>query len=201
MPARNPISSAGIGLTNPEAGVTTPSSGKLSEPAIFVVSTLRALNASVTDHPFMRTITLSPGTVFNQWDLKGAYFTFRVGPSVSYLITDRLKLNLSAGAAMVYSGTNYTVTQTYQPAIGDPIVSTAQDDESKLLVGYYLDASLQFDITERAGFYAGAVYQDTGSYTQTADLNDSFTGSHASYKSLIDLSSLSGFRMGMTFRF
>ncbi|NOT43915.1 MAG: DUF1800 family protein [Acidobacteria bacterium] len=40
-------------LTHPEAGVTSATSGKLSEPVLFVVSQLRALNATVTDHPFM----------------------------------------------------------------------------------------------------------------------------------------------------
>jgi uncharacterized protein (DUF1800 family) len=40
-------------LTHPEADLSSPNSGKLSEPALFVVSQLRALNASVTDHPFM----------------------------------------------------------------------------------------------------------------------------------------------------
>jgi hypothetical protein len=155
----------------------------------------------MTDHPVLRTITYSPGTVYNDWELKGAYFTFRLGPSISYLITDRLKLNLSAGAAMVYAGTNYTVTQTYQPVVGSAVVSIAESDESKLLLGYYLDAALQFDVTERAGVYAGVVYQDAGNYTQTAALDDTYTGSHANYKSLVDLSGLSGFRMGMTFKF
>jgi uncharacterized protein (DUF1800 family) len=40
-------------LTHPEAATTTDASGKLSEPVLFVVSQLRALNAAVTDHPFM----------------------------------------------------------------------------------------------------------------------------------------------------
>ncbi|MEQ1870118.1 MAG: DUF1800 family protein [Vicinamibacterales bacterium] len=40
-------------LTHPEASVSTNTSGKLSEPALFVVSVLRGLNAVVTDHPFM----------------------------------------------------------------------------------------------------------------------------------------------------
>ena len=40
-------------LTNPEAALSTASSGKLSEPVLFVVSQLRGLNATVTDHPFM----------------------------------------------------------------------------------------------------------------------------------------------------
>ena len=40
-------------LTHPEAGRSTASSGKLAEPALFVVSQLRGLNATVADHPFM----------------------------------------------------------------------------------------------------------------------------------------------------
>jgi uncharacterized protein (DUF1800 family) len=40
-------------LMHPEARVFTNTSGKLAEPVLFVVSMMRALNASVTDHPFM----------------------------------------------------------------------------------------------------------------------------------------------------
>jgi len=40
-------------LTDSEAALSNDFTGKLSEPALFVVSQLRALNASVTDHPFM----------------------------------------------------------------------------------------------------------------------------------------------------
>ena len=40
-------------LTHPEASATTPNSGKLAEPVLFMVSMLRGLEASVADHPFM----------------------------------------------------------------------------------------------------------------------------------------------------
>jgi hypothetical protein len=155
----------------------------------------------IGDHPLSRTTAISPGTVFNQWDLKGAYFTFRLGPSISYLITDHLRFTVSAGAALVYAGTSYSVVQTYQPEAADAVVSTAKDEETKLLAGYFVDVTMQYDFTDRTGIYAGAGFQDTGSYTQTANLTDTYTGSHASYKALVDLSGLSGFRMGMTFRF
>jgi uncharacterized protein (DUF1800 family) len=59
-------------VTHPEAGASSPTSGKLAEPALFVVSTLRALNASVTDYPFMGDSAesmgqkvLYPGSVFS----------------------------------------------------------------------------------------------------------------------------------------
>lgn len=41
-------------LTHPEA-TTISLTGKLAEPVLFAVSMLRALNANVTDHPFMST--------------------------------------------------------------------------------------------------------------------------------------------------
>ncbi len=40
-------------LLHPEAQLSNEFTGKLSEPVLFVVSQLRALNADVTDHPFM----------------------------------------------------------------------------------------------------------------------------------------------------
>jgi uncharacterized protein (DUF1800 family)/fibronectin type 3 domain-containing protein len=40
-------------LVHPEASLVGPDSGKLAEPALFVLSLMRALNASVTDHPFL----------------------------------------------------------------------------------------------------------------------------------------------------
>ncbi len=59
-------------LTHPEAAVSSPNSGKLSEPVLFIVSQLRALNASVTDHPFMSDKSeemgqkvFYPGSVFS----------------------------------------------------------------------------------------------------------------------------------------
>lgn len=40
-------------LTHPEAARSNEMTGKLSEPVLFVVSQLRGLNATVTNHPFM----------------------------------------------------------------------------------------------------------------------------------------------------
>jgi hypothetical protein len=59
-------------LTHPEAGTSSLTSGKLAEPALFVASILRALNASVINYPFMSDQAesmgqkvLYPGSVFS----------------------------------------------------------------------------------------------------------------------------------------
>jgi hypothetical protein len=96
---------------------------------------------------------------------------------------------------MVYSGTSYTVTQTFTPASGADIADTSSSNVYKLLPGYYADATVQFDLTERTGFYAGAILQSAGSYTQNVDT------ANAHYSTKIDLSNQSGIRAGMSYRF
>lgn len=134
-------------------------------------------------------------SVKNRWKLKGSYFTFRAGPTVWLPITGRLRASVSVGAAMVYSGSTYSVTQTLQPALGAEITDTSTSEAYKLLPGYFADATVQFDLTERTGFYAGAVFQSAGSYTQTVDS----TNSH--YSTKIDLANQNGVRAGLSYRF
>ena len=147
------------------------------------------------NHPLGRTTTVTSGLVSDHWRVKGGYFTLRAGPSLQYDITEKLKATVSAGAALVFAGSTYSVDQIYTPAVGDGIISTVEDTTEKLLPGYYADATLEYYFTDRAGAYAGAVYQSNGSYDQYISTPD------ASYATKVDLSTLSGFRMGMNFRF
>lgn len=143
----------------------------------------------------VETIVSNSTSVSNRWKLSGAYYTFRAGPTVWIPIFSRLRFSVSAGAALVFAGTNYQVTQSFLPEIGEEITNTTSSDAYKLLPGYYAEAALQFDLTDRAGFYAGAVYQSTGSYTQNLNSDT------AQYQTKIDLGSQSGLRAGMTVRF
>ena len=142
------------------------------------------------------TTTITDSTsVDNRWKLKGSYFTMRAGPSVTLQFTTRFKASVSAGLAMVYAGSNYTVVESFEPETGAEIKETVTDETTKFRLGYYADATLQFDATERTGFYVGAVYQATGSYDQV------IATANANYVSKIDLSNLNGLRAGLTFRF
>ena len=151
----------------------------------------------IGNEPAGRTTTsaIDSSSVTNNWKVKGAYYTFRAGPTVTLPVTSRLKATVSVGAAVVYSGTSYTVTQTFTPASGADITDTATSNAYKLLPGYYADATVQFDLTERTGFYAGAILQSAGSYTQNVD------SANANYSTKIDLSNQQGIRAGMSYRF
>ena len=134
-------------------------------------------------------------SVINSWQLKGAYFTFRAGPTLLLPITEHLRASVSLGAALVYAGTTYTVRQQFTPATGDAINLIESDSANHFLPGYYADANLEYRLTETAGFYAGAVYQNTGDFKQEVKTDT------ADFTTKVDMSSLAGVRAGVNFKF
>lgn len=145
--------------------------------------------------PDSRTETITAVTMNNFWKLKGTFLTLRMGPTVYFSLMDNLRFSLSAGPAVVFSGTHYSVEQSLDAPTSDDIVVTVEDRDTATLTGYYIDATMEYLITERAGFYAGAFYQTSGDYTQT------ITDGGASYTTDVDLSKLQGFRAGLNFKF
>jgi hypothetical protein len=140
-------------------------------------------------------VTTDSSSVSSRWKLSGAYYTFRAGPTVQFPFSNRFKASFSAGAALLYAGSTYTVTQTYTPETGADVTDTSKSTMSHLLPGYYADATLHFDLTERTGFYAGAIVQGAGEYTHNVN------STAAQYSTKIDLAKQQGFRGGMTIRF
>lgn len=134
-------------------------------------------------------------TVVNTWKLHGAYYTFRAGPELQFPITAKLHISVSVGLALVYAGTNYNVTQVLTPDIGDAITELDKNSVYKLLPGIYADATLGYDLTDKAGFFAGAVFQSAEGYTQALHTTT------AQYATKIDLTNQNGFRAGMSIRF
>jgi len=133
----------------------------------------------------------------NHWRLRGAFMTFRAGPVLQYPITEKFSATLSIGAVLVYAGSSYEVTQTFSPESGDDLSLFITDTSSYFTVGFYADANLQYALTDNAGFYLGAVYQNSGDYEQVVESDDGTSR----YVSRVDLSKLQGIRAGMTFRF
>lgn len=134
-------------------------------------------------------------SVSARWKLKGAYFSFRAGPAVWVPFTTRLRASVSAGPVVVYAGSTYSVVQSFQPDTGVEISDTSSETSNHVLPGYFADASLQFDLTTHTGFFAGAVFQSAGSYTQTLD------NAAAHYSTKVDFANQNGLRAGMTIRF
>jgi hypothetical protein len=141
------------------------------------------------------TTTTDETSVTSRSKLKGAYYTFRAGPTLWVPISNRLRASVSVGAALIYAGATYTVSQSYLPETGVEIVTEETSNATRLMPGYYADATMQFDITPRTGIYAGAVIQGAGDY------NQSINTTTANYTAKLDFAHQQGFRAGMTIKF
>jgi hypothetical protein len=195
------------GLDAPEAPYSAPSSSTTTlvdangRPVVGSdggsQSSSRDTTVPLSQDPSERTESSATDdtSVSNRYHLKGAYFTARVGPSMSVPIGNRFRATVSAGAALVYAGTTYTVQQDFSPGTGDILTSTVERSEANFLPGLYADANLEMTLTERAGAFVGVAYQNSGSFNQT--INDG----QVNYATKVKLNNLSGVRMGLNVRF
>ncbi len=139
-------------------------------------------------------------TVRNHYKIKGAYYTLRVGPTFIIPVTAKFRFSIGAGAALVYAGTTYTVDSEFTPTDDETVITrTDSGYDKKALPGYYLDANLEYWLTERTGLYAGAIFQSTGSYTQ--NITSEETLAEVNYSTNVDLTTQTGLRLGMNIRF
>jgi len=137
-------------------------------------------------------------TVQGRWDVKGAYFMMKLGPSLHAQFTDRWEMTASAGFAGAYAGSTYTGAETFTVA-GLPDGSTPgvqdiqQSNANKFLTGYYADLTIEWAANDRTALFGGIAAQQLSDYEQT--LAD--TGQLAR----IDLGTAVGVRGGISIRF
>ncbi len=144
--------------------------------------------------PVDRTDTTIPGgaLIDGEWDIDGAYFLIRLGPTLRGRITQRLGYSFSAGGAAAYVGSTFHSKESLQPdGVVQAIVYEEETDTDKLVMGYYASANLEFWLTESTGVYAGA------SYESLADFEQEVGGRKAS----VDVGQGVAIRGGLTYRF
>jgi hypothetical protein len=110
-------------------------------------------------------------SVTDDFKLHGAYAYFRGGPMLVYSPTERFHVNLSAGPALIYAGSSFQATEIFNTATGTQVVDYLASTESKVVLGGFAEVTLQYDLTDRTGFYFGATFQDGGSYVQSVTGN------------------------------
>lgn len=131
-------------------------------------------------------------SVQGNWQIKGAYFLLRLGPSVRTQLTSRMGLSASAGVAGAYTGSRYLVVESLQiPDVVEPISVSDESTENKFLSGFYADVSLDWMLNERTGFFGGVSMQQLGDYDQSV----------GGRTAKIDMGNAVGFRGGINIRF
>ncbi len=139
--------------------------------------------------------SLHGANVTGNWQVKGAYFLMRIGPSLRAQLTERIGVTASFGVAGAYAGSTYSAVESFVvPNLPDVLIKTADPEQStanKFVGGYYADVNLELAINERAGFFGGVSAQKFTSYDQTL-------GSRTAH---VDLGSSVGVRGGVSYRF
>jgi uncharacterized protein (DUF1800 family)/fibronectin type 3 domain-containing protein len=150
-------------LTHPEAASMTNTSGKLSEPVLFVASMVRGLNATVTDHPFMSDLTAQmgqrvfyPGSVFSYYSpgyrVRGTGTPLLGGPEFQILtsVTALERVNFAAALLGGHFGTDVTFNW-------DPFTSKAGDPGALVefvnvsFMGGHMSAAMRGEIVTAVG--------------------------------------------------
>lgn len=151
--------------------------------------------------PISRTEIPTDILTTNRYFIEGSYYTLRVGPTIELPITSKLSLNVSAGPALIYSGGVLNVLEDLTIATGTDYTQLYQQENSKLLPGYYVDMNLEYKLTDTAGFYVGNIYQSAGSYTQKVASGTDASGAETYYQAKIDFQNQDGVKGGITVRF
>lgn len=131
--------------------------------------------------------------VDGNWKVKGAYFTFKVGPQVTAMVTRSLGLTAGIGVSGSLVGTTYTTEESFSvEGVEQPILTGVESStKSKFLSGYYANLDAIWAVNGRTGFFAGLSYEKSGEYTQRV----------SNRTAKIDLGSTAGVRGGLNIKF
>jgi hypothetical protein len=147
------------------------------------------------DHSATPSAVVGAATVHGRWQIKGAYFMFRVGPSLRAQFTDRFGVSAGLGLAAAYAGTHYSAIETMEvPNVGTVLTNLANDQDSdatKFLGGYFADFNVDWAANDTLAIYGGVSAQKFGDYIQTLGERDA----------RIDLGSSVGLRGGINIKF
>jgi hypothetical protein len=151
---------------------------------------------AVPDGPAVETHVAGGITVKGIWQVKGAYFMMRFGPSLRAQLTERLGVNASLGIAGAYIGSTYSVNESFEVpdvsgALVGAAVGTQTTTETKFLGGYYADLNMEWAANERTGLFGGITAQKLGDYNQSV----------GGRTALVNMGSTVGLRAGVTYRF
>lgn len=137
-----------------------------------VISTLgKELTTPLTVTPEGQPVdqTIPGGAlVKGYWQVKGAYYLLRLGPSFRWQIHRRFSLSGSVGVAGAYLGSVYKAEEEMiDPEVKYHPGYKAELRMRKFMPGYYGELNAEFWMTYRTGLFVGGVFEKVGDYEQT----------------------------------
>lgn len=148
----------------------------------------------LTENPVEQfDVLLAGGALIDgRWQIKGAYYLGRLGPHMRWYFNERLAFSLSAGLAVAYIGTTFSSEESLTPPEGNNPISIAQEeDNDKVVTGFYFTGNAEYWLRDNTGFYLGASYESLGKFNQTLN----------GRSAMIDVGEGSTVRTGIMLRF
>jgi hypothetical protein len=131
--------------------------------------------------------------VGGHWQLKGAYYTVRLGPVFRFYATEKFALSVNGGFAFTYVGSTFRAREELLGVdVSMPVLVSDENTTQDIVPGYYADLNAEYWMTERTGFYFGFGYQQLGDFQQKR-----MRGRSAK----MDLGNSTGYRFGIITRF
>lgn len=107
---------------------------------------------------------ISSGTVSGSHKLDVMLYTFRLGPSVYWDLSEKLGLAVGGGPALGLVSGSYKYNETVT-ANGTSIKNSGQIDSTDVVYGGYVNATLTYHIEDHGDFYVGVQYMPLGNAT------------------------------------
>ena len=106
-----------------------------------------------------------PVTVASRLD--GAMYGFRLGPYLEIPLGKRVAFTLSGGLAVAVVETDFSFQQSYAAPDNTTVSQSHAGSHSDVLAGGFLAGNFSCRVTKALTVFAGAQYQNTGTYTHS----------------------------------
>lgn len=198
--------SAGVGLSTFDASASSAYTGDLNvttdvyglngvtPPEPPYQSTAAGENATAIEGaPRSRSTQVIPGgaSLTGEWDLKGAFYTVRMGPFLYMPLGESWGARISAGVSATYLGTEFTAAEVLLPPTGNPTSNLTTERDGDWSPGAYADVAAHYRITPQTAFFAAARYHAVA---------DEFVQASQERRATVDMTSLQ-LTFGFSFRF
>jgi len=150
----------------------------------------------ISDLPTERTdeTIVSGAEISGFWQVKGAYFSARMGPWLEMAISERFTIRASGGVSGKVVGAFLRFDERFMlpDDAGELAASDQTNTDSWAMVGGYAALEGQYWLTERSGFFAGATFEAVSGDVELRS---------GDRLAKMNLESGAGLRLGFTTRF
>jgi hypothetical protein len=153
----------------------------------------------LNNRPYSRTldvVTPDGAEVDGFWQVKGGYYTLRLGPTLRWQFGRHLSVRATVSGTVTFLGLDMEYDElvddleAIQPLRAGGITETEKD----LVYGYYGALDVEYWLTDRTGFFAGVTIEETGDDVV-------LTAGSAGRQAVVELPSGTGFRVGISVQF